>query len=52
LVEVDKQFRQISLEVIVDLVNQLTEFGGDLWSQIPVQEMDMRALISETVRDN
>ena len=29
LVEVEKQFRQISLQVIVNLMDWLTEFGGD-----------------------
>ena len=31
LVEVEKQFHQIALQVVVELMERLTEFDGDLW---------------------
>ena len=52
LIEMEEQFRQIALEIFVDLVERLTVFCGDLQSQIPMQEVEVRALIGETVRYN
>jgi len=50
LVEMEEQFRQITLQIFVKLMKQLIEVDWNFRCQIPMEEMEVRALVSETVR--
>jgi len=39
LIEMNEQFRQITVQILINLLKQLTEFERDFLREIPMQEM-------------
>ena len=39
LIEMDEQFSQIAVQILVNLFKGLTEFEGDVRCEIPMQEV-------------
>jgi len=39
LVEMNEQFSQVTVQILINLLKRLTEFEGDFWREIPMQEV-------------